>query len=182
MIIILNKSLMNKICLLVLLVLYSPFTLATKTDPDFKESIELNGDYLDLNLNSGVGLYQGNFEAIQGSMRLQGNEIQVKQQKNHGLEYIVALGQPVKFQKKNYQTGELIKGNAAKITYDAKKLLITLEGGAEISSDQGRSIKSHVITYGLTTGEIEAKGQSQRRVQIIIPPSGIKESVSVLLP
>jgi lipopolysaccharide transport protein LptA len=169
-----------KISLLFVLLSLVPICAIAQKDPDFSQSIELSGDFLNLNLNSGNGVYKGNFIAKQGSMRIEGSEIQLKQKANKELDNIVASGNPVRFKKKNYSTGEIVSGVAKKITYDANKLLVTLEGNAEISTDQGKSFKSPIITYGLTTGEIEAKGNSQRRVQVVIPPNSTRESTPIV--
>ena len=169
---------MNKlICILPLF--FIPITSLAQVDPDFSKPMELSGDFLSLNLNSMEGEYKGSFIVQQGSMRIEGDQVKLKQKKNKELDTIIALGQPVKFRKKNYQTGELINGSAQKVTYDANKLLITLQGNAEISSDSGKSFSSQSITYGLTSGEIKAVGSAQRRVKIIIPPNRTRESASL---
>ena len=72
-------------------------------------------------------------------MKIEGNKIKIKQKQNKQLESIVASGQPVRFSKMNYQSNEMVNGSALKITYDANKLLITLEGNAEILSGSGNS-------------------------------------------
>lgn len=170
---------MKKTLFIILLSLI-PIASRAQFDPDFSKPLELSGDFLSFNLNAREGVYQGNFIAKQGSMSIEGNEIELKQKKNKQLDRIIALGHSVEFKKKNYQTGELINGSAEKITYDANRLLVTLEGNAEISSDSGKSFKSAKITYGLTSGEIKAVGNGQRRVQIIIPPNSTKESMPLI--
>ena len=153
-----------KKCLVLLFVLSAPnWAFSASHDPDFSQPMHLSGDSLGMNLNSGEGVYKGNFTAAQGSLKLEGSEIQFKQKQNRELDRIIAKGQPVRFQKKNYQTGGLIKGSARKVTYDA-----------------GKSFKSPIITYGLTTGEIEALGNSKARVHIVIPPSRAKQSAPIV--
>lgn len=178
MILIIDKFEMKKLAILLLFTLL-PVASIAKDDPDFTKPMEFSGDFLSLNLNSRDGEYKGNFVAIQGSMRIEGTHMKLKQKKNGELDMVEILGQPVKFKKRNYQTGELINGSAEKAMYDANKLLITLEGNAEVNSDSGRSFSSNKITYGLTSGEIKAVGNSQRRVKIVIPPNSTRESVSL---
>ena len=169
-----------KTTLLFLLLAFIAIDAIAQSDPDFNQPVELSGDFLNLNLNTGSGVYKGNFIAKQGSMKFEGNEIKVKQKANKELDNIIALGNPVKFKKKNYSSGEIVSGSAKKITYDANKLLVILEGEAEITTDLGKSFRSQIITYGLTSGEIEAKGNSQRRVQIIIPPNSARKSTPIV--
>lgn len=140
---------MKKTLFIILLSLI-PIASRAQFDPDFSKPLELSGDFLSFNLNAREGVYQGNFIAKQGSMSIEGNEIELKQKKNKQLDRIIALGHPVEFKKKNYQTGELINGSAEK------------------------------ITYGLTSGKIKAVGNGQRRVQIIIPPNSTKESMPLI--
>lgn len=140
---------MKKTLFIVILSLIS-ITAIAQFDPDFNKPLELSGDFLSFNLNAREGVYRGNFVAKQGSMVIEGSEISLKQKKNKQLDRIIALGRPVKFKKKNYQTDELINGSAEK------------------------------ITYGLTSGEIKAVGNGQRRVQIIIPPNSTKESMPLI--
>ena len=125
--------------LVFLLFLLLPLSSFAKTDPDFAKPLELSGDFLSVNLNSKEGEYKGNFLAKKGSMKIEGNKIKIKQKQNKQLESIVASGQPVRFSKMNYQSNEMVNGSALKITYDANKLLITLEGNAEILSGSGNS-------------------------------------------
>lgn len=162
-----------------LIILFFPIVSFAKTDPDFAKPLELSGDFLNVNLNSRQGEYKGNFLVKQGSMKIEGNQLKLKQNQNKQLESIVANGQPVRFTKMNYQSNEIVNGSALKITYDANKLLITLQGNAEILTGSGNSFRSHIITYGLTNGEIKAIGNSQRRVQIVIPSSISRESISL---
>ena len=167
---------MKNLLFVIALSFTSTLGFAAKIDPDFAQPLHLSGDFLGLNLNSHNGIYKGNFVATQGSMKLEGHEIQLKQKSNQQLDSIIVFGQPVKFQKKNYRTGELIKGQAEKITYDANRLLVKLEGNAEMTSNFNKSIKSAVITYGLSTGEIEAIGNAARRVHIVIPANSSAQS------
>jgi len=153
-----------------------PVTVFAQIDPDFSKPIQLSGDFSSINLNSKEGEYRGSFVAQQGSMKIEGDQLKLKQKQNKELDTIIAFGKPLKFKKKNYKTGELISGNAQKITYDANKLLVILEGNAEILSDSGKSLSSQIITYGLTSGEIKAIGSAQRRVQMVIPANSKRES------
>ena len=152
---------------------------AAHPDPDFTQPIQLSGDFLNINLNTKNSIYKGNFVAVQGSMKLESHEMQVQQKPNNELDTIIAVGKPVRFQKKNYQTGELIQGQAEKITYDANKLFLILQGNAEIKINSGKNFKAAIITYGLTSGEIEAKGDRQQRVQITIPPNKTKQNLPI---
>lgn len=158
--------------LILLFALSAPnWAFSASYDPDFSQPIQLSGDSLGLNLNSGEGAYKGNFTAVQGSMKLEGSEIQFKQKKNKELDKIIAKGQPVKFQKKSHQTGEWIKGRAQNVIYDAAKQEIRLEGNAEISGGFGKSFKSAIIIYRPAAGEIEARGDAKSRVRAVIPPN-----------
>lgn len=55
-------------------------------DPDFNKPINLAGIFLGLNFNSGIGIYKGNFIAIQRSIKIEGAEIHLKQTKNNELD------------------------------------------------------------------------------------------------
>jgi lipopolysaccharide export system protein LptA len=144
-------------------------------DPDFNQALQLSGDFAQFNIHNSSGYYKGNFLAKQGSMQITGNEIQLNQDKNKQLLSIVAFGNPVKLQKKIYKTQETIQASANKMTFDAKKSMITLEGNAVIKSDAGQQIKSAKISYDLISNDFEAIGKGQQRVEIIIHPNTLNQ-------
>ena len=145
-------------------------SLFAAQDPDFAEPLQLSGDFAQFNIHSSSGYYKGNFIAKQGSMQITGDQIQLNQDKNKQLVSIVAFGNPLKLQKKIYKTKENIQASATKMTFDAKKSIITLEGNAMIKSDVGQHIKSSKITFDLISNDFEAIGNDQQRVEIIMQP------------
>ncbi len=140
-------------------------------DPDLQQSIQISGDFLQMNVHTASGSYQGNFVATQGSMRLTGNKVQVNQDKNKQLVSIIASGNPVKFSKKIATTQETIQATASQITYQAQQNKITLEGNAALTSDAGKQIKAGKISYDLNTGNFQAERSGTQRVHIQFQPA-----------
>ncbi|TCM63804.1 lipopolysaccharide export system protein LptA [Acinetobacter calcoaceticus] len=145
-------------------------------DDDFNQPIHLSGDYAKYSTAKMDSLsYQGNVVLIQGSIKIQADQLTVLSNREQGgLQSIVLTGEPVKFQQQQQQSQKMAYGQANKVLYDATKLQIRLIGQASLSHD-GSNFSADNIRYGLKDGDMEGLSSTTRRVQLIIAPNAMRK-------
>lgn len=164
----LNKDFFMLKRLYITFLIITPTPLAFAIESDFKQPIYFQSDSALLNTNqntfkaSGVQISQGTIliqaSSASGSLR-------------NGQPYQVTLtGNPVKFQQKLSSEKGMVYGKANSINYSSTSTEIVLKGNASITQDDGTSLSGETLRYNLTMGDIEAKGSSNKRLQMIIPP------------
>lgn len=139
-------------------------------DSDFDQPLYLDGESGSYNQKAGTMTYEGNVVATQGTIKITADKLTAQLNKDGSIDKITATGRPVKFQQKPKPTEGIIYGEAAQIVYDAQQSLLIMTGKAKILQD-GASFTGETLRYSMTKGDIEAKGTTQQRMQIIIPPN-----------
>ncbi len=88
----------------------------------------------------------------------------------NGQPYQLTLtGSPVRFQQKVSEEKGMVYGKANRVEYNTTATEIVLKGNASIIMD-GSSISGETLRYNLTIGDVEARGSSNKRVQMVLPP------------
>lgn len=138
---------------------------------DRNQQIELNADRATYNQKTGVTTYQGDVSIKQGTIQIQADSLvaQLNPQTNQ-IQQITAQGGPAKFQQQISADKGIARGEGQKVVYNADTGIVTLTGNAYLSQD-GASFRGNVLRYSMNAGDVEATGDSKRRVQLIIPPS-----------
>lgn len=144
--------------------------LALKTDRN--QPINIQADHGDFTNNSqtgsGTGVYTGHVLITQGSIRITADKA-VMHMLNGQIQTADITGAPATFQQQP-DTGALIHGTAAEITYDQSKNEVDLLGNAYLQQG-GRVFTADVIHYNTSTEHIIALGgKNGGRVHITIPP------------
>ncbi len=157
-------------------ILTSPLAFALDSDRD--QPVHITADKGTFNQQTGVNVYTGNVLIIQGTIRLEADNIVVNLDKTNSLKNATATGKPAKFQQKISADKGIAYGEGNQVFYDAATAQITLTGNAKINQD-GSSFNGNTLRYGMTQGDIEGSGNSQQRVEMVIPPSATKTPSSV---
>lgn len=144
---------------------------------DQNQPVKLEADRATFNERTGITSYSGNVIISQGTIRIEADNLVVNLDGNRAIKDATAQGRPARFQQQLNADKGLAKGEGSKIAYDAQKGLIVLSGNAQLIQD-GASFKGDVLRYSMTQGDIEATGNKQRRVQLVIPPSSNPTSSS----
>ncbi len=164
---------LNMLRLILLLV---PFAMAVQAapplpgDPDAQQPIDILADHLEAKQKDGFSRYSGHVVVTQGSFRLVGNTLDVYFEDGQ-IRRAIAHGTPARFQKKSPRDGRLITGHAHTITYllhPRKKLI--LEGDAVVTQASGETLHGARLDYDLTQETLQARGNKEQRVHLIIPP------------
>ncbi len=137
---------------------------------DNQQPLQVQSDEATLNYKTGIGSYQGNVIAIEGSRRLTGSEITLyRNNQTKQLDQVIVLGHlahyqflPDLSQKEVYAAGE-------KIVFLPQQHQLTITGDAMIS--QGSNIfKGPQITYNTETSVIHAPSILGVRPSMVIEP------------
>jgi lipopolysaccharide export system protein LptA len=144
--------------------------LALKTDRN--QPINIRADHGDFTSNSknnnGTGVYTGHVLITQGSIRITADKA-VLHMLNGEIQTADITGTPATFQQQP-DTGALVHGTAAKITYDQSNNQVDLLGNAYLQQG-GRVFTADVIHYNTSTEHVIAVGgKNGGRVHITIPP------------
>lgn len=143
--------------------------LATALPNDREQNIALAADNASFNEKTGIAIYTGNVEIKQGSLLIKAEQITANTDKEGKIVTVVATGKPAHMQQQPTIDKGIATAQAEEITYQARDGLIILKRNAKLEQD-GSSFKSLEIMYSMDKGEIEAKGNSQNRVQLVFPP------------
>lgn len=147
-------------------------------DSDFDQPLYLDGESGSYNQKAGTMTYEGNVTVTQGTIKIAADKMTAQLNKDGSIDKITTTGRPVKFQQKPKPTEGIIYGEATQVVYDAQQSLLIMTGKAKILQD-GASFTGETLRYSMSKGDIEAKGGTQQRMQIIIPPNKTRVNSSV---
>ncbi len=164
-----------------MLVLSTVFISASNTvlarQSDRSQPIDVSADSSEFDEKAGVQTLQGNVKITQGTMQISADFIAIFLQ-NNALSKIEGRGSPIRFVQEN-ESGELMKGEAREIIYNAVDGTLVLVGKATLSQPR-QNLTSERITFNAQTQKVSADGgddsnSSGGRVSIQIqPPSSNK--------
>lgn len=146
----------------------STFAAHARED-DLTQAIEVQADKSEFNEKAGTQTLSGNVEITQGTMRIMADNISIAL-KNNALHTISGTGNPIRFEQES-DAGELMKGEAESIIYDAVAGTLTLKGAATLSQPR-QNLVSDLIVFDARTQKVNAEGGGTTgRVSIqILPP------------
>jgi lipopolysaccharide export system protein LptA len=137
---------------------------------DSSQAITLEADRATYNEKSGITTYTGNVIIQQGTIKIQADSLVANLNKNRQIQQITAKGRPAKFQQQISADKGIARGEGQSIVYNSENGVITMTGNAYLTQD-GASFRGNTLRYSISAGDVEATGNSSRRVQLIIPPS-----------
>ncbi len=136
---------------------------------DREQPVNVAADSATFNEKTGIATYTGNIDIQQGSLHITADELVITTDSKGTVLTGVAKGNPAHFQQQPNADKGIASAEASEVTYLARDGIVTLKGNAKLQQD-GSSFKSREINYNLDRGEIEAKGDSKNRVQLVFPP------------
>ncbi len=148
-----------------------PLSLAFALPSDRKQPISIESDRAQRNDKTGLTIYQGAVNIVQGTIHIKADKVTVQAIGNK-VSMIVSTGTPAHYQQQPEPDGGLITARANTIEYHLDKDVITLIKNASLSQD-GSTLKGDRINYDLKKELVEAHGDitGKQRIQMIIPPS-----------
>jgi lipopolysaccharide export system protein LptA len=167
-----------------LFALSSVAALAEKADRS--QPVNLEADSVTVDDRNKVSVYQGNVSLVQGTMSLQADRIEVRQDAA-GFDKATAFGNPVKFRQKQEGKDEYIEGYAKRVEYDGKQSKLELLGDARLKKGAD-VLNGNYISYNANTEFFEVKGTGtpgapgSSRVRAVIQPKNTTPAEATPLP
>ena len=167
-----------------LFALSSVAALAEKADRS--QPVNLEADSVTVDDRSKLSVYQGNVSLVQGTMSLQADRIEVRQDAA-GFDKATAFGNPVKFRQKQEGKDEYIEGYAKRVEYDGKQSKLELLGDARLKKGAD-VLNGNYISYNANTEFFEVKGAGtpgapgSGRVRAVIQPKNTAPAEAATLP
>ncbi len=147
-----------------------PLTTVQALPSDQNQPVSLEADRATYNERTGITTYTGNVLITQGSVRIEADSIVVNLTSNRSIKDATAQGRPARFQQQISTEKGLARGEGQSVVYDAQAGIVTLTGNALLTQD-GARFSGNSIRYSITKGDVEALGNTQNRVKIVIPPN-----------
>jgi len=145
-----------------------PFAFALPEDRD--QPIEITADNAVINEKQSQAEYSGAVVVTQGTLKLEGDVVNLKTNEAGEVETFVSKGQPARFENLRRKTDkEPVKGRASTIYYSYDSDRVVLTGNAIITSEESE-FSGPEITYDLNTGEVTASGNRSKRVNMTMQP------------
>ncbi len=145
---------------------------AERADRD--KPIHVEADAVRMDDLKKVAVYEGKVILTQGSLRVQADRIEVRQDAE-GFLTGVATGRPVHFRQRLEGRGDWVDAWANRVEYDARKEQVRLIGEAYLKKGE-EELRGDLITYDARSEVYQASGglpgQKPGRVRaVILPPA-----------
>ena len=153
--------------LLVFVVMLLP--LAARALPDDNEQpISVEADNLEIRDAENISIYQGNVSLVQGSLRISSERLVIYFNDASELQLMEMTGSPARFRRLDDQRREML-GEARYIKYLEAESLLELTESAQFTH-AGDHIESERIRINTSDNSIQAGGESDQRVKMLIQP------------
>jgi lipopolysaccharide export system protein LptA len=138
---------------------------------DHQQPISIESDRAQRNDKTGLTIYEGAVNMIQGTINIKADKITVYSTQDK-VNKIVCIGTPAHYQQQSEPGGGLVTARANTIEYQLVKDVIKLVTNASLSQE-GSTLKGEIINYDLKAELVEARGDitGKKRIQMVIPPS-----------
>ena len=144
-------------------------TSAQALRSDREQPIRVSSDTVDVNQKTGVSKYAGNVVLVQGTLRIEANEVLVYF-RNNEVDKVFAKGKPLHYRQRIDGHEQEVQASARRLEYYATKHRVDLYD--RVAFRQGEDVfQSPVVRYDLNTTQLTAEGgTSPERVHSVITP------------
>lgn len=137
---------------------------------DRDQPIEINADNAVINEKENRARYEGAVVVTQGTLKLNGDLVDLSTNASGEVESFLATGTPARFENLRRKTDkEPVRGRAETIQYRYDTDQVVLTGDAEITTEDS-VFAGPEITYAMESGEVVASGSRADRVNMTMQP------------
>lgn len=143
----------------------------TQSADETRLPIDIEANQLDAQDQAGLTLYKGNVIAIQGSLTLEGDQLEILHPERQ-IQRIVTTGKPAKFKRFLTEENAWINGQAHTIIYFTETRRIELIGQAYLEQEATHKIEGPRLIYDMNAQTLNA-GQTDEepgRIKMTITP------------
>ncbi len=145
---------------------------------DTEQPATLYADEFEMDFSAGIRVYRGNVEFVQGSLRLNCDELTTHMGENDEIDKAICLGSPGRYEQLPEGHADEVVGTAAKITMDQVEQVVTLDSQAKIVQGE-MTMTGKTITYDMVTEKASVGGGgSPGRRGTANPAGGIPDQSS----
>lgn len=145
---------------------------------DANAPIRLLADKANYSAQAGQVVYSGNVSITQGTLKMTASNLTVNLNANNSIAQATAKGSPATVEQVITQAKGKAQGRANSIDYRANQGQVIMTGNAHLNQ-AGASFSGNTIRYSLKTGDVEAQGSGNKQVEIVFPPQGTANLVSL---
>ncbi len=163
--------LINRATKALCLMLLSWQPLAMAMPEDAQQAIHITADSATRNDQTGITVYKGDVLLTQGSMKVIGDSIELRQSGTR-VSTIIAKGSPAEFQQRPEAGKEVTHAYGEVLDYNIRTKELEITGQAKISQGSD-SFSGNRIIYDMNRSTVNAFGDNSangQRVQMIIQP------------
>ena len=113
---------------------------------DREQPIRVQADSAELDDKQGVAVYRGDVVVTQGSMKLTGNTVTLKQNKDGEIEVVTSVGKPAYFEQKPAPDKEITKAYGLTIQYFVTQNRVILIDQAKVIQE-GNTFEGEKVVY-----------------------------------
>lgn len=145
---------------------------------DREQPVEIEANQMQADEQTGVSIYIGDVIAVQGSLKVTGEKMDITHPNNE-LQKIIAIGQPAEFESFLVEQNAWVKGKALTIIYYAEQQKIELIGEAFAEQENKHTITGDKIVYDLDTQILNASSdQPNKRIKMVLTPESETSNTS----
>lgn len=166
-----------KYTLILLALLSYPLTALSLSD-DKNKPMTIEADSVEIDDNTGLTIYRGNVDIIQGTMKVTGDTL-VVERKDGVTKMVTVVGKPATYRQRPDNKKQDVTAVASKLQVYPLRDLVRLERNAKIRQE-GSEFTGNIIEYDNKNDIIKAKGnigktdtgnKSSGRVKMTIQPN-----------
>ncbi|QRY81562.1 lipopolysaccharide transport periplasmic protein LptA [Pseudomonas sp. PDNC002] len=113
---------------------------------DREQPIRVQADSAELDDKQGVAVYRGDVVVTQGSMKLTGNTVTLKQNKDGDIEVVTSVGKPAYFEQKPAPEKQITQAYGLTIQYFVTQNRVVLIDQAKVIQE-GNTFEGEKIVY-----------------------------------
>ncbi len=138
---------------------------------DVEQPIQISADSASINDNTGVTVYSGRVEIVQGSMKIRGDRVELYRDGSGEVSRILSFGQPARFEQQPKAEQPVTQASGLRMEYRIAAQEITISEQAKVEQAQD-TFSGDRIVYNMSKAIVDAySGQNDdQRVRMVIQP------------
>lgn len=139
---------------------------------DRNQPINIAADRASMNERTGLTVYTGNVEIIQGSMEIRGDRVELHRASDGSIDRIISTGKPAQFQQRPSANQPLTRAYGDRMDYRVKQQEITITENARVDQNKD-TFTGERIVYNMERALVNAFGSDRaggERVKMVIQP------------
>lgn len=149
---------------------------ANALQEDKEQPIHITTDEALRDEKTGMTVYQGNVEMVQGTIKIYADRITFYHEENEA-QRIVAEGSPARMQQQPEPDAPLMHAHGNTIEYFRSEDRVQLRDNAQVEQD-GSLVRGDLIDYFIDQQLVKAaskQSDTNSRVKVVIPPHKLEE-------